>query len=449
MGIGTTLVAVKRRNLLQRRPPICTITIVLVLVLGLTSLISGCSGIVSAGGPPPGHPAFLLNPGSIDFGSVAAGTKVPQQVSIVNSGTMPVQITALAVSSPAFSVSGATLPLAVAAGQTTNFSVWFDGKTAGKATGTLTAQAAGGAAPEQVTLTGTVPGVGVLTTLPTTVAFGNVTEGVSNSQPVQIRNTGNGSLTVSQVTLGGSGFFSVSGLAVPLVLSAGQSSSFNVLFAPQLAGSATGSLTLTSDVSSSPNTLPLSGTGVAATRTLSLSQPNISFGNVNVGGSSSQALTLTNTGNSTVTISQITKSGAAFLLAGASTPLVLSPSQVTTITVHFNPTVAGNATGNVTVSSDAAGSPANISLSGDGVVATPHSVLLNWGASTSTVSGYFIYRSTTNGSGYTKVNTSSVSSLNYTDSNVQSGLTYYYVTTAVDGSGIESIFSNQASASIP
>jgi hypothetical protein len=337
----------------------------------------------------------------------------------------------------------------VAAGQTTNFSVWFDGKTAGKATGTLTAQAADGAAPEQVTLTGTVPGVGVLTTLPTTVAFGNVTEGVSNSQPVQIRNTGNGSLTVSQVTLGGSGFFSVSGLAVPLVLSAGQSSSFNVLFAPQLAGSATGSLTLTSDVSSSPNTLPLSGTGVAATRTLSLSQPNISFGNVNVGGSSSQALTLTNTGNSTVTISQITKSGAAFLLAGASTPLVLSPSQVTTITVHFNPTVAGNATGNVTVSSDAAGSPANISLSGDGVVATPHSVLLNWAASTSTVSGYFIYRSTTNGSGYTKVNTSSVSSLNYTDSNVQSGLTYYYVTTAVDGSGIESIFSNQASASIP
>ena len=38
---------------------------------------------------------------------------------------------------------------------------------------------------------------------------------------------------------------------------------------------------------------------------------------------------------------------------------------------------------------------------------------------------------------------------NYTDSTVQNGNTYYYVTTAVDGSGNESSYSNQASAVIP
>jgi fibronectin type 3 domain-containing protein len=40
-------------------------------------------------------------------------------------------------------------------------------------------------------------------------------------------------------------------------------------------------------------------------------------------------------------------------------------------------------------------------------------------------------------------------SINYTDSAVTNGTTYYYVTTAVDGSGNESAYSNQATAVIP
>jgi fibronectin type 3 domain-containing protein len=76
-------------------------------------------------------------------------------------------------------------------------------------------------------------------------------------------------------------------------------------------------------------------------------------------------------------------------------------------------------------------------------------VALTWNASTSTVSGYNVYRSTVSGSGYVKLNSSLVSGLTYTDSNVQSGTTYYYVATAVDSSGNESAYSNQASAPIP
>jgi len=72
-----------------------------------------------------------------------------------------------------------------------------------------------------------------------------------------------------------------------------------------------------------------------------------------------------------------------------------------------------------------------------------------WTASTSTVNGYNVYRSTTNGAGYTKLNGSLVSLVNYTDSTVANGTTYYYVTTAVDGSGLESTNSNEASAVIP
>ena len=60
-----------------------------------------------------------------------------------------------------------------------------------------------------------------------------------------------------------------------------------------------------------------------------------------------------------------------------------------------------------------------------------------------------VYRSTVSGSGYTKINTSLVAVLTYSDSTVQSATTYFYVTTAVDSSGNESVHSNEVSAVIP
>jgi hypothetical protein len=78
-----------------------------------------------------------------------------------------------------------------------------------------------------------------------------------------------------------------------------------------------------------------------------------------------------------------------------------------------------------------------------------HTVALSWTASTSTVSGYNVYRSTTNGTGYVKINTSLIFGLTYADSNVSNGTTYYYLATAVDASGNESGDSNQATAVIP
>jgi fibronectin type 3 domain-containing protein len=76
-------------------------------------------------------------------------------------------------------------------------------------------------------------------------------------------------------------------------------------------------------------------------------------------------------------------------------------------------------------------------------------VALSWDASTSTVSGYNIYRSTTSGSGYAKLNTTLLITLVYTDSTVVNGKTYFYVATAVDSGGNESVDSNEASAIVP
>jgi fibronectin type 3 domain-containing protein len=82
-------------------------------------------------------------------------------------------------------------------------------------------------------------------------------------------------------------------------------------------------------------------------------------------------------------------------------------------------------------------------------VVAPHTVSLGWSPSTSNgISYYKVYRGTVSGGPYSLLATN-VSVTSYTDSSVQSGNTYYYVTTAVDSSGGESGYSDIAPAVIP
>jgi fibronectin type 3 domain-containing protein len=129
---------------------------------------------------------------------------------------------------------------------------------------------------------------------------------------------------------------------------------------------------------------------------------------------------------------------------------MLTPNQSVTITAQFAPAAAGLVNGSVSIASNATNSPSAITLSGTGVAATPHTVALSWTASSSSVSGYNVYRGTTSNGPYpTKLNGSLVTAAGYADSTVADGTTYYYVVTAVDSSDVESVDSNQATAIIP
>jgi len=120
-------------------------------------------------------------------------------------------------------------------------------------------------------------------------------------------------------------------------------------------------------VTSTAATLTVSA---AATYLLSASPTSLNFGSVNTGNTSSLTLTLTNSGNSNVTISGVTISGAGFSDSGVSAGTVLSPGQNATLNVGFAPSTAGNATGSVSVASNATNSPATIGLTGVGVTPT-------------------------------------------------------------------------------
>jgi fibronectin type 3 domain-containing protein len=78
-----------------------------------------------------------------------------------------------------------------------------------------------------------------------------------------------------------------------------------------------------------------------------------------------------------------------------------------------------------------------------------YTVDLSWNASNSLVIGYNLYRGTVSGGPYARLNSSVLSGTTYTDSTIQSGTTYYYVSTSINSDSEESSYSNEATASIP
>jgi hypothetical protein len=188
----------------------------------------------------------------------------------------------------------------------------------------------------------------------------------------------------------------------------------------------------------------------AATFLLDANPTSLNFVNVNVGSNAVLPVTFTNSGNSSVTVSNVSISGAGFTASSVSSGQMVTPGNTATLNVTFAPAAGGTVTGaSVTVTSNATNSPAMISLSGTGVETVTHSVSLGWTASTSVVSGYNIYRSTVSGGPYTKLNAALILAGTYTDSTAQPGQTYYFVGTSLDSSGVESADSNEISATVP
>jgi Abnormal spindle-like microcephaly-assoc'd, ASPM-SPD-2-Hydin len=294
----------------------------------------------------------------------------------------------------------------------------------------------------------TTPGTTTISVAPASISFGSVAVGGTASQSVTITNAGGSNLTVTQASATAAGV-TITGISLPLTIGAGKQSTFDVVFSPKAAGALSGNVSVMSDVSNSPNIVSLSGLGTAATAVLTTSASSLSFGNVALGKNSVLSVILTNAGNSNITVSKISASGAPYSTSGVSAGLILTPGQSATLDAMFAPTAAGSMTGSMTVASNATNSPATIALSGSGSQTVAPTVALRWTPSTSAVAGYNVYRSEISGGPYTKLDSSLVTADSYTDSSVQSGLTYFYVVTSVTSAGMESADSIQTSATVP
>ena len=410
---------------------------------------------VSAGTLPAGL-SLAASTGVISGTPTAAGTAsftVQVKDAANNTGTKALSIAVAAAAQPP-TVTTTSLP----------------GGTAGTAYST-TLQASGGTTPYSWSVSaGTLPAglslvasTGVISGTPSTagtVSFTvQVTDAANNTgtkalsiavaaavTPVQITT---GSVLAGQVGVAYSTMIQATGGTTPYSWSVSSGAlPAGLALAPAtgtISGTPTtsGSFSFTAKVTDS--TLPSAQTATKAFNITIAAAPNpvqitnSSVPSGQVGTSYSTTLTAT---NGTTPYSWSITSGA--LPAG----LTLTAA---TGTISGSPTTTG--TSNFTVKVTDSGSPAttaSASFSITVVSGSSHSVLLNWTASPSAgVTGYNIYRSATSGAGYTKINSSPIGGLTYTDASVSNAQTYFYVTTSVDGSGDESAYSMEIQMVIP
>jgi phospholipase C/archaellum component FlaF (FlaF/FlaG flagellin family) len=131
-------------------------------------------------------------------------------------------------------------------------------------------------------------------------------------------------------------------------------------FKPTQAGPRTGTVTVTDSDPSSPQTVPVTGTGTA----VSLSPSLLTFPNTVPGARSTAMMaTLTNTGDSSLTTSSVTLTGDYFQsnTCGGST---IPPGGTCTFTVTFKPTVSGRRFGTIAIQDSDAGSPQVLRMTG-------------------------------------------------------------------------------------
>jgi Abnormal spindle-like microcephaly-assoc'd, ASPM-SPD-2-Hydin len=404
-------------------------------------------------GPAP-QGTLTPNPTSLDFGSVPSGQHLTISEILTNTGTASLYVTQTIVTGSQFSVSGIHLPLTLAVNQSTSFNVTFAPKSTGDSTGNLAITSNGSTSTVNLALAGSGTSTGpnpqgTLAVSPLSLNFGSVQPGKKLTLNESLSNTGSAELTVSRATLAGSGF-SLTNLALPLVLKPGQSFSFQATFAPRSVGNDNGTLSLVSNGSDPRLTIPL--TGGAPNSQLTIVPTSINLGTVTVGSKAQQTSQLAASGAS-VTVSSVKVNSSEFTITGITFPVTIPAGQSVSFTATFTPRAPGQTSGTASFASDASDSPTVESLAGTGAAAPQYNVNLAWNpssnASSAKVVGYNVYRGTQHGGPYTAKVASLDPQTTYRDSTVVSGQTYYYVVTAVNAKHKESSDSNEVKVVVP
>ncbi len=215
---------------------------------------------------------------------------------------------------------------------------------------------------------------------PSNVNFGSLTVGQKASKTLTITNSGTKALSISGISIAGTGF-AMKAPALPLNLAAGQSSSVSATFTATASGSASGKIMISSNAPDSPMIVSLSAAANAQSSNLTVAPGSISFGDVKVGSESTQTVQLKNTGSTSIKISSVTVSGSGVTVSGLSTPATLAAGATASVSAVFKPASAGNASGALTINSNASVASDAIGWSGTGtssatssLSATPSSV---------------------------------------------------------------------------
>jgi len=206
-----------------------------------------------------------------------------------------------------------------------------------------------------------------VTRTPTSRNFGTVNMADTVAQNVTVNNTGtllaNVSLSINQPGSPDARDFTVSSSGFQL--EPGGSRTFPVTFQPKRSGARSATLEISSDDPDTPLlTVSLTGTGLQEPRYFQ-SRDTIAFGDTLVGATSSDTITIGNTGSANMTINSVSVSGTGFTVSptGAAT---VAPGAQRVYTLTYTPSALGATAGTLTINCAAPVGVKTIPLSGTG-----------------------------------------------------------------------------------
>jgi hypothetical protein len=335
----------------------------------------------------PALTVVLTPPFNTHVGNVPIGTTGSTSVSVRYSGSVALSIISILLSGPDdadWTQTNNCLP-SIAAHGSCGIGVTFNPSTTGFSFTQITITDYAADSPQSVDADGT----GILldpTISPTSLSFtGQLIRTTSASQPVTLTNPNPAEVSISSISI--SSGWTQTNNCLSGVLANG-TCTINVSFDPTAAGYLTGTLTINDNAQISPQTVNLSGTGLAPV--VSLSPPSLSFSGQAISSTSAALpITLTNTGTGTLTPLTIATSGD--FAQTNNCPASLAVGGNCTINVTFTPSAIGSRTGSLTLTDNATNSPQTVSLSGTGLGATatlsPSTVTFSTGQLLGTTSG--------------------------------------------------------------
>lgn len=218
-----------------------------------------------------------------------------------------------------------------------------------------------------------IPIGGILSFNPSSLSFGNVTQGQSAQMFLQAKNEGDAPVTITSAAFSLADYSFGTAPPFPIVLNPSATFNFLVQFIPSTTGARDGTLTFQSDATNAPHVINLTGTGIAVgAKAVSVDPSSWDFGQVKITLMSvEKTFKITNTGTLNVLINTITV-GAPFATASLpSLPATITPGNFINFGAKFNPTVQGFDDENLQINGDQTGSPTQVLLSGVGVLITP------------------------------------------------------------------------------
>ena len=304
--------------------------------------------------------AIIFTPSALAFGTTVVGsTSAAQHVSVANTGSNAVWFGTLGVSGD-FGIASNTCTGQLFPGQGCGFDITFAPTLDGTRYGTVSL-------PDQDTVhqmqvQGNGRGTAVVAVAPGSLQFGSVAVGgTSAAQSVTLTNSGTAAATVSTPTSTGDFFVSANTCAASLPPSGG-TCSVSVSFAPTVAGTRNGTLTITD--STGTHTVALSGTG-SGQPLVALTPTALLFERTALGGTSAtQTVAVSNSGSSGATLNTAAVTGD-FAIAANTCGSTLAAGAGCTLTLAFKPTAVGTRTGVLSLADS--GNNHTVQLSGTGV----------------------------------------------------------------------------------